>query len=103
MISFTGESVSSALSDPNSLEIWLRLEWLGTVFLPAAYLHFSDALLETTGRPSRGRRRAAVRFTYLVSAGFAALLPGRLFFWNEPRFRDCSRLTTRSWCCWPCL
>lgn len=78
MVSFLGEAISGALDDPRSLEIWLRLEWLGTIFLPAAYLHFSDALLETTGRPSRGRRRAAVRFSYIVSGAFAALLPGTL-------------------------
>ncbi len=78
MVSFLGEAISGALDDPGSLEIWLRLEWLGTIFLPAAYLHFSDALLETTGRPSRGRRRALVRFSYIVSGAFAALLPGTL-------------------------
>lgn len=78
MVSFLGEAISGALDDPRSLEIWLRLEWLGTIFLPAAYLHFSDALLETTGRPSRGRRRALVRFSYIVSGAFAALLPGTL-------------------------
>jgi hypothetical protein len=75
MVSFSGEAVSGALSQSPSLELWLRLQWVGTIFLPAAYLHFSDALLETTGRPSRGRRRAVVRFTYLISAMFVALLP----------------------------
>jgi hypothetical protein len=27
----------------------LRLQWFGIVFLPAAYLHLSDALLVTAG------------------------------------------------------
>ena len=53
MISFTGEAVAGVLTQATSLEVWLRLQWVGTLFLPAAYLHFSDALLETTGRPSR--------------------------------------------------
>ena len=75
MVTFSGEAVSGALSASPSLEVWLRLEWLGTLFLPAAYFHFADALLETTGRPSRGRRRLLVRFSYLISATFAALLP----------------------------
>jgi hypothetical protein len=47
--------------------IWLRLEWVGIALLPAGYLHFSDALLASTGKPSRGRRRLAVRATYLLS------------------------------------
>ena len=57
MIVSSGEALSGAFSQSPSLEIFLRLQWVGTLFLPAAYLHFSDALLETTGRPSRGRRR----------------------------------------------
>ncbi|HRN51455.1 MAG TPA: histidine kinase N-terminal 7TM domain-containing protein [Anaerolineales bacterium] len=79
MISFLGEAVAGVLNQSASLEVWLRLQWVGTLFLPAAYLHFSDALLETTGRPSRGRRRWAVRFSYFISAAFALLLPSTLF------------------------
>jgi hypothetical protein len=78
MISFSGEAVAGVLSQSASLEIWLRLQWVGTLFLPAAYLHFADALLETTGRPSRGRRRWAVRFSYFISAAFVLLLPTNL-------------------------
>jgi GAF domain-containing protein len=48
--------------------IWMRLQWVGIAFLPAAYLHFSDALLAATGRPSRGRRYAAVRVSYALGA-----------------------------------
>lgn len=79
MISFLGEAVAGVLNQSASLETWLRLQWVGTLFLPAAYLHFSDSLLETTGRPSRGRRRWAVRFSYFISAAFALLLPTTLF------------------------
>jgi hypothetical protein len=50
------------------------LEWLGIIFLPAAYLHLSDALLVTTGHPSRGRRRLAVRLMYSISTIFILLL-----------------------------
>ena len=52
----------------------LRFQWIGLVFLPAAYLHLSDALLVTAGRPSRGRRRLAVRLVYVASFGFLILL-----------------------------
>jgi len=37
-------------------------------------LHLSDALLVTAGRPSRGRRRLAVRLVYVVSLLFLLLL-----------------------------
>jgi hypothetical protein len=39
-----------------SANIWLRVQWLGIAFIPAAYMHFSDALLRTTGELSRWRR-----------------------------------------------
>jgi hypothetical protein len=53
----------------------MRVQWIGILFLPPAYLLFSDALLETTGRPSRGRRRRLVWALYLVSIGFLFTLP----------------------------
>ena len=56
------------------IDFLLRLQWIGIVYLPAAYLHLSDALLVTAGRPSRGRRRLIVRLIYLVSSGFLLLL-----------------------------
>ncbi|MFZ5856287.1 MAG: hypothetical protein ACOYZ6_05595 [Chloroflexota bacterium] len=69
---------TEALQSKGMLDLWidslLRLQWIGIVFLPAAYLHLSDALLVTAGRPSRGRRRIAVRLTYLFSAFFLILL-----------------------------
>ena len=51
-------------------EIASRLQWLGIAFIPAAIYHLSDALLATTGLPSRGRRRRVVRLLYLVGAAF---------------------------------
>jgi hypothetical protein len=45
---------------------------------PAPGLHaLLGALLATTGRPSRGRRRRVVLLTYLVSFAFLILLPTR--------------------------
>jgi len=46
---------------------WLRLQWVGIAFTPAAYLSFSNALLVTTGARSR-LRDVAVRVSYLCSA-----------------------------------
>src|SRR3990170_2578651 len=57
-----GEALVGATSSFTA--IWLRVQWIGIIFLPPAYMHFSDALLSTTGRPSRGRRRRAVLLTY---------------------------------------
>src|SRR5688500_15594650 len=40
-----------ALFKVNSLEAalpWLKFQWIGIAFIPAAYLHFSDALLRIT-------------------------------------------------------
>ncbi|MEQ8677614.1 MAG: hypothetical protein RLP44_13545 [Aggregatilineales bacterium] len=56
-----------------TMESLLRLQWLGVAFIPAATFHLSDALLATTGLPSRGRRRRIVRILYLVAAAFLLL------------------------------
>src|SRR5512143_3340969 len=76
---FTSEALETSSTSPLLINLFLRLEWFGIIFLPPAYLHLSDALLVTTGRPSRGRRRVLVRVMYVVSALFLALLAfGRL-------------------------
>lgn len=76
---FTSEALETSSTSPLLVNLFLRLEWFGIIFLPPAYLHLSDALLVTTGRPSRGRRRILVRVMYVVSALFLALLAfGRL-------------------------
>jgi hypothetical protein len=73
VIIFSTEAIASTVQN-EYVAVLLRLQWVGLVFLPAAYLHLSDALLVTAGRPSRGRRRIAVRFMYLVSVFFLVLL-----------------------------
>jgi len=64
-----------ALFETTSLEdavTWLRVQWIGIAFTPAAYLHFSDALLRTTHSLS-SLRRWAVRGGYLIGFLFLAL------------------------------
>ncbi|PKO16874.1 MAG: hypothetical protein CVU39_06555 [Chloroflexi bacterium HGW-Chloroflexi-10] len=78
IIVFTAEALGGVASLPQDIEIWLRIEWLGVVLLPPTYLHFSDALLETTGRPSRWKRRWAVRMVYAFSLLLLILIPGNL-------------------------
>ncbi|MBU1660824.1 MAG: hypothetical protein KKD28_05055 [Chloroflexi bacterium] len=74
VIVFVGEAIASVASSPQWIETWFKFQWLGIVLLCPAYLHFSDVLLATTGRPSRGRRRFWVRVSYLISLAFLATL-----------------------------
>ena len=74
VIVFTAEAMQNKTVPDWGLELLLQLQWFGIIFLPAAYLHFSDALLVTAGMPSRGRRRRAIRFIYILSGGFLLLL-----------------------------
>jgi len=79
---YGGRALSSASPWPEAQAWWLRVQWLGTLWLPPAYLHFSDAVLATTGRPSRGRRRWAVRLAYALAAlGTGVMLLRPEWFW----------------------
>lgn len=70
-----GDAIASNSGSAFQIGFWMRVQWIGILFLPPAYLLFSDALLETTGQPSRGRRRRLVWVLYLVSIGFLFTLP----------------------------
>ena len=74
VVVFTTEALQNKSVSNWGIDSLLRLQWIGIVFLPAAYIHLSDALLVTAGRPSRGRRRFAVRLMYVVSSVFLLLL-----------------------------
>ncbi|MFP4321164.1 MAG: hypothetical protein ACLFTK_01790 [Anaerolineales bacterium] len=66
-IAYTIDSIVGLDPEGQSLETWYRLQWIGLAFVPAAMFHLADALLATTGRPSRGRRRRILRMLYLLS------------------------------------
>lgn len=53
--------------------VWLKFKWVGIAFIPATYLHFSDALLRATHVYSMWRR-IAIRLAYLVSGSFLLLV-----------------------------
>jgi len=72
---FACDALGSVASTQLEMEFWLKLQWVGIVFLPATYIHFADALLATTGKPSKGKRWLLIRLTYLASIGFLASLP----------------------------
>lgn len=59
---FKVESVEAAIP-------WLKFQWIGIAFTPAAYLHFSDTLLRLTNAVSSRRR-----FTVLVAYIFGLVL-----------------------------
>ena len=52
-IVYCGDVMVAYATTPNAAGSWLRFQWLGIAFVPAAYLHFSDAIARTTGVASR--------------------------------------------------
>jgi hypothetical protein len=100
VIVFVSDALASVASAANLLEFWFRVQWLGIVFLPAAYLHFSDALLATTGRPSRGRRRLAVRLVYSISFAFLLTLPFSLLVGPLVQNVEPAPHLQRTWLTW---
>lgn len=51
VIVYVAEAIGSSTGDPTQMEFWLRLQWIGIIILPPAYVHFSDALLLPQGDP----------------------------------------------------
>jgi len=88
---FLGDVLASLTVQPSIIEIWLRFQWVGIAFLPPAYLHVSDALLETTGLPSRGRRRAAIKVAYLLAAVFVLFAGYSDWLVADPRIEGGAR------------
>src|SRR6266496_2506048 len=89
VVVFTTEALQNKSIPDWGIELLLRLQWVGIIFLPASYLHLSYAFLVTAGRPLRGRRRLAVRLVYVASLGFlllliAGALVGRLVANGQP-------------------
>lgn len=98
VIVFTTEALQSNEMPLWGIDLLLRLQWVGIVFLPPAYLHLSDALLVTAGRPSRGRRRLVVRLMYGLSTGFLILLSmGLLVGPLVPNGQPAPHLQRTSW------
>ena len=95
---FTTEALQNKTMPDWGTELLLRLQWIGIIFLPPSYLHLSDALLVTAGRPSRGRRRLAVRLIYVVSVLFLGMLAsGMLVGGLVPDGRPAPHLQRTAW------
>lgn len=98
VVVFTAEALQDNSQAIQTLEVLMRLQWFGIIFLPAAYLHLSDALLVTAGKPSRGRRRIAVRVIYAVASVFLVLLAtGNLLGEIVPNGKPASYLQRTIW------
>jgi DNA-binding Xre family transcriptional regulator len=69
LIVFAGDVILANVNTLEAAALWLHAQWLGIAFVPAAYLHLSDALLRTTGVSSPWRR-AAVAAGYVLGAFF---------------------------------
>lgn len=71
---YCGDVMVANSETPAAVVGWLKLQWLGIAFVPAAYLHFSSAVARTTGQAQR-RRSISVFAGYLLGiATLAAVL-----------------------------
>ena len=59
-IVYIGQVFLLRTTTPEETELLLRLKWVGIAFVPAAYLHFSNAVLRSTFYDSRWRRAATL-------------------------------------------
>lgn len=72
-IVFFTELMASRIIDALSAETWLRMQWVGIAFVPAAQFHLSDALLSITGATPK-RRRFLTPIAYLIGFIFLSLV-----------------------------
>jgi hypothetical protein len=79
VIIFSAEAFGSISANDAAVNFWLRVQWVGILFLPPSFAQLSNSLLATTGRPSRWRRKWWVRLSYLVSVVLLILLAAGKF------------------------
>jgi len=72
-IVYIGQVFLLRATSPEAAEQLLRFKWIGIAFVPAAYLHFSNAVLRSTFYDSRWRR-AATWAAYLGGVIFLGLV-----------------------------
>ncbi|NLE53036.1 MAG: hypothetical protein GX613_16685 [Chloroflexi bacterium] len=93
VVSYTADVFVSLDPGGNKyVESYLRLQWIGIAYIPAALFHLSDALLATTGRPSRGRRRFVIRISYLISTVFMVLALFTDYVVTDPVLGEMARM-----------
>jgi len=73
LIVYAGDVVLYEVGHEEAAIRWLRFQWIGIAFVPAAYLHFSESLLLSMN--VRGRwRRVIVVLSYVASAALLGLV-----------------------------
>ena len=73
LIVYAGDVILYAVRTQEAAIRWLMFQWIGIAFVPAANLHFSDALLRTTYQRARWRW-IAVLIGYAISVAFLAIV-----------------------------
>jgi hypothetical protein len=73
LITYAGDVVLYEVETQQAAIRWLKFQWIGIAFVPAAYLHFSEALLRTTNLRARWRW-IAVFLSYAISVAFLAMV-----------------------------
>jgi hypothetical protein len=73
LIVYSGDVVLYAVETQTAAIRWLKFQWVGIAFVPAAYLHFSDALLRSTNFRARWRF-IVVLLSYTASAVFLGMV-----------------------------
>lgn len=74
VVVFTSEALESSAINEEIIALFLRMEWIGVILLPPAYLHLSYALMVKSGIKLRKSHNWLVYSTYLISTGFILLL-----------------------------
>jgi hypothetical protein len=65
-IVYGGDLMVNQVSRPDVVLRWLRFQWLGIAFVPAAYSHLAVAVLDTT-TPANRKRKVFVILNYLAA------------------------------------
>ncbi len=73
LIVYAGDVVLYAVRTEDAAVRWLSFQWIGIAFMPAAYFHFSDALLRSTHLEARWRSIAVI-FCYAASTLFLGMV-----------------------------
>lgn len=73
LIVYAGDVALYEVATQQATVHWLKFQWIGIALAPAAYLHFSEALLRTVNLRTRWHR-AAVFCSYLLSGVFLGLV-----------------------------
>ncbi|HOP00813.1 MAG TPA: histidine kinase N-terminal 7TM domain-containing protein [Flexilinea sp.] len=82
---YTADALSlTTLSDQNQL-LWQQIHWSGIIFLPATMIHFSQVILQMTGKTIRKLRKKMTAVTYIFSVIFLVLLWKNQLFYGTRR------------------